>query len=73
MKEKGIWWCNHIIIILSATFITFMILQYYNVKMDFLTNAFSIRLLGGYCLLSMINSVSLLIGQVRKSGCTGVE
>lgn len=63
MKEKIIFICNHLLIILSLTFLVFLVLHYYNARMGFLTNRISLCLLGAYCMLTVANSVLLLAGR----------
>ena len=47
----------HFILILSAIILTFLILDDYNPTMAFLTNAISLKLLAGFCVLSILNAV----------------
>ncbi len=63
MREKIVSLWNHLLIILSLTFLAFLVLHYYNARMGFLTNRISRGLLGIYCLLSIANSILLLAGR----------
>ena len=56
----------HIIIILSGIFIVFLILDNYNPTMNFISNTISIKLLWVFCILSIVNSVFLVISS-RKA------
>ena len=56
----------HIIIILSGIFIVFLILDNYNPTMNFIGNTISIKLLWVFCILSIVNSVFLVISS-RKA------
>jgi hypothetical protein len=51
----------HIIIILAGIFIVFLILDNYNPTMNFINNTISIKLLWVFCILSIVNSVFLVI------------
>ena len=52
---------ENIIIIFSMTFIVFLILDYYNAKMDFVGNALSRKILLCFCVISIINSFKHLL------------
>lgn len=56
----------HIIIILAGIFIVFLILDNYNPTMNFINNNISIKLLWVFCILSIVNSVFLVISN-RKA------
>ncbi len=56
----------HIIIILSGIFIVFLILDNYNPTMNFINNTISIKLFWIFCILSIVNSVFLVISN-RKA------
>lgn len=56
----------HIIIILAGIFIVFLILDNYNPTMNFINNTISIKLLWVFCILSIVNSVFLVISN-RKA------
>ena len=56
----------HIIIILSGIFIVFLILDNYNPTMNFINNTISIKLFWAFCILSIVNSVFLVISN-RKA------
>ncbi len=56
----------HIIIILAGIFIVFLILDTYNPTMNFINNNISIKLLWVFCILSIVNSVFLVISN-RKA------
>lgn len=69
MGEKVVSLWNHLLITLSLTFLTFLVLHYYNARMGFLTNGISRGMLGVYCLMTAVNSVCFLVrktGQERK-------
>lgn len=66
MKEKIVSIWNHLLIVLSLTFLVFLVLHYYNARMGFLTNRLSVGLLGIFCLLTIANSVSFLVGKARQ-------
>lgn len=55
----------HIIIILSGIFIVFLILDYYNPTMNFISNPISQILFRTFCILSILSS-SLTISANRK-------
>lgn len=48
-------------IILAGVFITFQILDLYNPKMHFLGSGLSVWLMFLFCILSVINAVTLLV------------
>jgi len=48
-------------IILAGVFIVFKILDIYNPKMNFIGNNVSIYMMFAFCILSIINAVSLLV------------
>lgn len=56
----------HIIIILSGIFIVFLILDNYNPTMNFIGNTISIKLFWAFCILSIVNSVIIVISN-RKA------
>ncbi len=56
----------HIIIIFAGIFIVFLILDNYNPTMNFINNTISIKLLWVFCILSIVNSVFLVISN-RKA------
>ncbi len=51
----------HLLFILSGIFIAFLILDEYNPTMNFINNNISIKLLWSFCLLSLLNSVVMMI------------
>lgn len=56
----------HLLFILSGIFITFLILDQYNPTMDFVSNPVSLKLLWCFCLLSLLNSVLMIIEHRRQ-------
>ena len=56
----------HIIIILAGIFIVFLILDNYNPTMNFICNTISIKLFWIFCILSIVNSVMIVISN-RKA------
>lgn len=48
---------THLTIVCSLAFLTFLVLDYYNPRMNFVGNSLSRKLLAGFCLLSVINGV----------------
>ena len=56
----------HIIIILSGIFIVFLILDNYNPTMNFINNTISMKLFWVFCILSIVNSVMIVISN-RKA------
>lgn len=56
----------HIIIILAGIFIVFLILDNYNPTMNFIGNTISIKLFWIFCILSIVNSVMIVISN-RKA------
>ncbi len=56
----------HIIIILAGIFIVFLILDNYNPTMNFINNTISIKLLCVFCILSIVNSIIIVISN-RKA------
>lgn len=55
----------HIIIILAGIFIVFLILDNYNPTMNFINNPISIKLFWVFCILSIVNSVMVVISNRR--------
>ena len=51
----------HIVIVLSAMFITFWILDKINPIMDFINNSLSNKLLIIFCVVAMINSICSVV------------
>ncbi|WP_099469519.1 hypothetical protein [Konateibacter massiliensis] len=51
----------HLMLIFAVMFITFLILDEYNPMMDFVNNEFSMKLLWAWCILTVIQSVILVI------------
>lgn len=51
----------HLIIILSGVFIIFLILDDYNPTMNFINNAVSIKLFWIFLILSILNSIIIII------------
>ncbi len=55
----------HITIILAGIFIVFLILDNYNPTMNFMGNTISNKLFWVFCILSIVNSVLLVISNRR--------
>ncbi|MDD4163620.1 MAG: hypothetical protein PHD66_00135 [Eubacteriales bacterium] len=53
-------------IILAGLFMVFQILDIYNPKMNFIGNDITIYLLFAFCLLSIVNAVTLLLHEYRN-------
>lgn len=51
---------------LSLVFLVFIILNWFNQKMDFIGNSLSIRLLVFYCILTIRNNIELLTCPVKR-------
>lgn len=51
----------HITLILAVMFITFLILDQYNPMMNFVNNEFSLKLLWVWCILTVIQSILIVI------------
>ncbi len=63
----------HITIILALCFLAFLILDWYNPMMAFITNSSSIKLLAVFCVVSILSSVNCLITDRKRhcgNGCT---
>ena len=54
------------IIILAVSFLIFIGLDYYNQKMDFVGNSVSIKMLIAFCVLSIGNSIYILMKHNKK-------
>ena len=66
MKDRIIRILPHINIILSLVFITLMILDWFNPYMGFLSNSISFKVLIFFGIVSIINSIILIILEKNK-------
>lgn len=66
MKEKIVKILPHINIILSIVFIILMILDWFNPYMGFLTNKISSKILIIFAIISIVNSVVLILYEKNK-------
>lgn len=57
----------HISLILSAVFITFLILDQFNPMMNFVNNDTSLKLLAILCVVTLINSVNIILKNHHKA------
>lgn len=51
----------HISLILSAVFVTFLILDQFNPMMNFVNNDTSMKLLAALCFVTIINSITMIV------------
>lgn len=58
----------HTVIVLSLVFLTFIVLDWYNPLMGFLSNPSSNALLIALCVLSIVSSVSCIANQMQERG-----
>ncbi|OYO84485.1 hypothetical protein C8E03_104141 [Lachnotalea glycerini] len=55
----------HATLILAVIFITFLILDQYNPMMNFVNNDTSMKLLGAFCILTLINSGIVIVKNIN--------
>ena len=57
----------HAIIVLSLVFLTFIVLDWYNPLMGFLSNTISTTLLAALCTLSILNSAGCIVFRSQEA------